>query len=153
MGVRICQFSQLLFLEALHFFLESKNLGQQPRFCPQILNKVQKRGFPRGTVLKNPPANAGDTGSSPGLGRSHVPRNSWARAPQLLSLHSRPREPQLLSLHSRAREPQLLSLHSRPREPQLLSPRSTTMEPARLESVLRNKRSHRNEKPAHWNEE
>ena len=31
------------------------------------------RGFPGGTVVKNPPANAGDTGSSPGLGRSHMP--------------------------------------------------------------------------------
>ena len=30
-------------------------------------------GFPGGTVVKNLPANAGDMGSSPGLGRSHVP--------------------------------------------------------------------------------
>ena len=29
--------------------------------------------FPGGTVGKNPPANAGDTGSSPGLGGSHMP--------------------------------------------------------------------------------
>ena len=35
---------------------------------------------------------------------------------------------------------------SRAREPQLLKP-------GHLESVLRNKRSHRNEKPAHRNEE
>ena len=26
-------------------------------------------GFPGGAVVKNPPANAGNTGSSPGLGR------------------------------------------------------------------------------------
>ena len=32
------------------------------------------------------PANAGDTGSSPGLGRSHMPQSNWAREPQLLSL-------------------------------------------------------------------
>ena len=32
--------------------------------------------FPGGAVVKNPPANAGDTGSSPGTGRSHVPRNN-----------------------------------------------------------------------------
>ena len=32
------------------------------------------------------PANAGDTGSSPGLGRSHMPRSNWAREPQLLGL-------------------------------------------------------------------
>ena len=43
-------------------------------------------GFPGGTVVENPPANAGDTGSSPGLGRSHMPRSNWAREPQLLSL-------------------------------------------------------------------
>ena len=33
-------------------------------------------GFPGGAVVKNPPANAGDTGSSPGLGRSHMPGSS-----------------------------------------------------------------------------
>ena len=43
-------------------------------------------GFPGGAVVENLPANAGDTGSSPGLGRSHVPWSSWAREPQLLSL-------------------------------------------------------------------
>ena len=30
-------------------------------------------GFPGGAVVENLPANAGNTGSSPGLGRSHVP--------------------------------------------------------------------------------
>ena len=33
-------------------------------------------GFPGGAVVKNPPANAEDTGSSPGLGRSHMPRSN-----------------------------------------------------------------------------
>ena len=37
-------------------------------------------------MVGNPLANAGDTGSSPGPGRSHMPRSSWAREPQLLSL-------------------------------------------------------------------
>ena len=37
-------------------------------------------------MVENLPANAGDTGSSPGLGGSHVPRSSWAHEPQLLSL-------------------------------------------------------------------
>ena len=32
--------------------------------------------FPGGAVVKNPPANAGDTGSSPGLGRSHMPQSN-----------------------------------------------------------------------------
>ena len=30
-------------------------------------------GFPGGSVVKNLPTNAGDTGSIPGLGRSHIP--------------------------------------------------------------------------------
>ena len=33
-------------------------------------------GFPGGAVVKNLPANAGDTGSSPGLGGSHMPRSN-----------------------------------------------------------------------------
>ena len=37
-------------------------------------------------MVENLPANAGDTGSSPGLGRSHMPWSKWAREPQLLSL-------------------------------------------------------------------
>ena len=37
-------------------------------------------------MVRNPPASAGDTGSCPGLGRSHMPRSSYAREPQLLSL-------------------------------------------------------------------
>ena len=80
-------------------------------------------------MVKNPPASAGDTGSSPDPGRSHMPRSNQARAPQLLSLCFRAHEPQLLS------------------------PRASTSEPAPLEPVLRNKRSHRNEKPAHHNKE
>ena len=43
-------------------------------------------GFPGGAVVENLPATAGDTGSSPGLGRSHMPRSNWACEPQLLSL-------------------------------------------------------------------
>ena len=55
-------------------------------------------GFPGGAVVKNPPANAGDTGSSPGPGRSHM------RASQLLGLRSRAHEPQLLSPHATTTE-------------------------------------------------
>ena len=40
--------------------------------------KISFVGFPGGAVVENLPANAGDTGSSPGLGRSHMPRSSWA---------------------------------------------------------------------------
>ena len=89
-------------------------------------------GFPGGAVVKNPPANAGDTGSSPGPGRSHMPRTNEAHVPQLLSPRATTTEP--VSHNYWAREPQLLK-------------------PACLEPVLRDKRSHRNEKPAHHNEE
>ena len=40
----------------------------------KVQNAIQ--GFPGGTVVKNPPANAGDTGSSPGPGRSHMPQSN-----------------------------------------------------------------------------
>ena len=46
---------------------------------------------------KNPPAKAGETGPSPGLGRFHMSQSSWAPTPQLLSPCSRAQQPQLLS--------------------------------------------------------
>ena len=39
----------------------------------EIIYKTETEGFPGGAVVKNRPANAGDTGSSPGPGRSHMP--------------------------------------------------------------------------------
>ena len=36
----------------------------------------QYRGFPGGAVVESLPANAGNTGSSPGLGRCHMPRSN-----------------------------------------------------------------------------
>ena len=41
-----------------------------------IIKKSTNRGFPGGAVVKNPPANAGGTGLSPGLGRSHMPQSN-----------------------------------------------------------------------------
>ena len=38
-------------------------------------------------MVGSPPANAGDTRLSPGLGRSHMPRSNWVRELRLLSLH------------------------------------------------------------------
>ena len=40
------------------------------------LIKKEVSGFPGGAVVENLPANAGDTGSSPGLGRSHMPQSN-----------------------------------------------------------------------------
>ena len=38
--------------------------------------KMNKRDFPGGPVVKNLPCNAGDTGSTPGLRRSHMPQSN-----------------------------------------------------------------------------
>ena len=38
--------------------------------------EFQKEGFPGGSLVKNLPANARDTGSSPGLGRPHMPQSN-----------------------------------------------------------------------------
>ena len=63
-----------------------------------FLYQINKRtGFPDGSVVKNPPANTGETGSIPGPGRSQHATEQLGRAPQLLSLCSRAWELQLLS--------------------------------------------------------
>ena len=38
------------------------------------INSDAEGDFPHGPVVKNLPTNAGDTGSIPGLGRSHTPQ-------------------------------------------------------------------------------
>ena len=38
--------------------------------------KTFAQGFLGDAVVKNPPANAGDMGSRPGLGRSHMPQSN-----------------------------------------------------------------------------
>ena len=87
--------------------------------------KSPQMGFPGGAVVESLPANAGDTGSSPGLGGSHVPRGGWAREPQLLSLH-------VWSLCSATREAAMVrgprsAMKSGPHLPQLeKSPRAET---------------------------
>ena len=39
----------------------------------KINSRICYKDFPGGAVVKNLPASAGDTGSSPGPGRSHMP--------------------------------------------------------------------------------
>ena len=78
---------------------------------------MKKQGFSGGAVVENLPAKAADTGSSPGLGRSRVPRSSWAHEPQLLSLR-------LWSLCSATREAAVVrgprtAMKSGPHSPQL----------------------------------
>ena len=99
-------------------------------FCiaKETINKMKRQpswGFPGGAVVENPPANAGDTGSSPGLGGSRMPRSSWAREPQLLNLR-------VWSLCSATREATIVrgprtAMKSGPHLPQLeKSPRTGT---------------------------
>ena len=40
------------------------------------VNLKNGKGFPGGAVVENLPANAGDTGLSSGLRRSHMPRSN-----------------------------------------------------------------------------
>ena len=87
------------------------------RIMPRGVFKKRTRGFPCGAMVGSPPANAGDAGSSPGLGRSHMPRSNWAREPQLLSLR-------VWSLCSTTREAAIVrgprtAMKSGPRSPQL----------------------------------
>ena len=68
-------------------------------------------------MVESLPANAGDTGSSPGLGTSHMPQSNWACEPQLLSLR-------IWSLCSATREAAIVrgprtAMKSGPRSPQL----------------------------------
>ena len=42
----------------------------------EVNQKEKDRDFPGGAVVKNPPANAEDMGSSPGPGRTHMPRSN-----------------------------------------------------------------------------
>ena len=84
---------------------------------PVYTVKKKIMGFPGGTVVGSLPANAGDTGSSPGMGGSHMLRSDWAREPQLLSLP-------VWSLCSATREAAMVrgprtAMRSGPRLPQL----------------------------------
>ena len=50
----------------------SRNKGQKLR----QVRKQGQGGFPGGSVIKNQPANAGDTGSIPDPARSHMPQSN-----------------------------------------------------------------------------
>ena len=52
---------------------------------------IVHKSFPGGSDSKASVCNAGDQGSIPGLGRSHMPQSNRASAPPLLSLFSRAR--------------------------------------------------------------
>ena len=54
--------------------LSFSNSSSNISFLTRVIKKF--RDFPGGAVVKNPPANAGDTGLNPGPGRSHMPRSN-----------------------------------------------------------------------------
>ena len=70
--------------------------------------------IPGGPVVKNLPANAGDMGSVPDLGRFHMPWSNSVLAPQLLTPALKSHTPQQEKpLRREAHEPQLKgSAHS-----------------------------------------
>ena len=53
----------------------------------KVFSEIFHPGFPGGPVVKNPPANSGDTGLIPGSARSHMPQSNEAHPLQLL-VHS-----------------------------------------------------------------
>ena len=67
----------------LGIYLEEPKARSQRDICTSMFItplfttvKMWKQDFPGGALVKNPPANAVDTGSSPVLGRSHMPRSN-----------------------------------------------------------------------------
>ena len=92
-------------------YIKKTNYSQgfeQPIFTYEILYQLKSMtshttyqeymwDFPGGSVVKNPPASAGDIGSIPALGRSHMP---WKQ----LSPYTTITEP--MCSHPRAHAPQ-----------------------------------------------
>ena len=86
-------------------------LGPVGESSKSTILKTLIEGFPGSLMVKNPPANAEDTGLIPGLGRSPMLQGSQTHGPQPLSLRSRAWEPyywahmsQLLSPHATTTE-------------------------------------------------
>ena len=72
-------------------------------FLSQLL-KWKPEDFPGGAVDKSVPANAGDTGLIPDLGRFHRPWSNQASAPQQLSLCAETAEALWPTAHTRPQE-------------------------------------------------
>ena len=76
-------------LELLLFLDSEQSMSHKPpkRWNEKRENNINnqgERGFPGGSVVKNLSADAGNRGSIPDLGRSHMPQSNQAHAPQLL---------------------------------------------------------------------
>ena len=84
-GKKILTYEGISIKPSVDFSKETYRPGQGVRYTPSTSTErkttshqeyLPGRDFPGGTAVKNPPANAGDTGSIPGLGRAHMPRNN-----------------------------------------------------------------------------
>ena len=89
-------------------------------------------------MLKNLPANAGDTGSIPGVGRSHMPWSNWARVPQLLSLCSgawEPQPPKYVARNKRSHCNEKSTTREEPHLPQLEKSPCSDEDPAQKQKI------------------
>ena len=116
-------------LKRLSMICMWQNESKDQRWKEKINLKKHIRDFPGGAVVKNPPANAGDMGSSP---VREDPTCRGSSKPMCHNYWACTLEP---ARHNYwALVPQILK-------------------PTCLEPMLRNKRSHLNEKPVHCKEE
>ena len=69
-------FNECKIYETSNYFIKFFNLDFFLSKHSKGAVKNTYRGFPGGAVVESLPANAGDTGSSPGLGGSHMPRSN-----------------------------------------------------------------------------
>ena len=71
-----CKIDLIRDLEKEQKVIKQLSIAQQ-NSTEQMRNlKKKERNFPGGAVVKDLPANAGNTGLSPGPGKSHRPRSS-----------------------------------------------------------------------------
>ena len=78
-ALRVCSAGHTLYTlvtTTTIIMITSQNISKQFIRVIKWVIKTKEKGFPGGAVVENPPANAGDTGSSPGLGGSHMPRSN-----------------------------------------------------------------------------
>ena len=98
----------------------------------------KKQGFPGDPVLKNPPANAGDMGSIPGLGRRH-----GATKPMSCSHWEPPTQSPCSATEKPPQREAGTATQSSPREPQLEPAcRQGSEENPRQSLILKKKQNH-----------
>ena len=66
----------IILMAWIHNYCTTKGNFEHEKNTEHISARNCAVDFPGDAVVKNPPANAGHTGSSPGPGRSHMPWNN-----------------------------------------------------------------------------